>query len=119
MNDTPVDPTELAPPAAQAATTDAVAPAVSDAGDSPAKPYRVPLRIEVIDRTYAAILAVKTPAQRLEMASASHRTARILVSNRVRELFPNSSHKMLQMEYLKRLLGNGADRYLKACGSDI
>jgi hypothetical protein len=35
------------------------------------------LRIEVIDRAYAAILAAKTPAERVAMADSAHRAARI------------------------------------------
>ena len=47
------------------------------------------IRIEVIDRRYAAILAAKTPAEREQR----HR------------------------EYLRRLLGDGAARYLASRGS--
>ncbi len=39
-----------------------------------------PLRIEVIDRTYAAILAAKTPAERAAMMNDCHRSARIFLA---------------------------------------
>jgi hypothetical protein len=38
------------------------------------------LRIEVIDRTYAAILAAKTPAERAWMIGDCHRSARIVLA---------------------------------------
>ncbi len=44
------------------------------------------LRIEVIDRVYAAVLAAKTPAERIAMANAAHRTARTIVHGRVLQL---------------------------------
>ena len=47
------------------------------------------LRIEVIDRTYAAILAAKSPAERIAIASSAHRTARIMVESRIRQLYPD------------------------------
>jgi hypothetical protein len=47
------------------------------------------LRVEVINRHYAAILAAKTPEQRTAMADAAHRTARTMVLSRVRQLYPD------------------------------
>lgn len=38
------------------------------------------LRIEVIDRLYAAILAARTPAERAWMIKDCHRTARIMLA---------------------------------------
>jgi hypothetical protein len=74
------------------------------------------LRIEVIDRAYAAILAAKTPAERLAMADSAHRTARIMVESRVRQLYPEWTDEARHREYLRRLLGNGAARYLASRG---
>ena len=71
------------------------------------------LRIEVIDRTYAAILAAKTPAERIAMANSAHRTARIMVESRVRQLYPDLTNEQRHREYLRRLLGDGAARYLR------
>jgi hypothetical protein len=75
-----------------------------------------PLRIEVIDRAYAAILAAKTPAERIAMASAAHRTARTLVQSRVLELHADWNSEQRHREFLRRLLGHGADRYLAIRG---
>jgi hypothetical protein len=74
------------------------------------------LRIEVIDRAYAAVLAAKTPAERLAMADSAHRTARIMVESRVRQLYPEWTDEERHREYLRRLLGNGAARYLASRG---
>ena len=75
-----------------------------------------PLRIEVIDRAYAAILAAKTPAERIAMANAAHRTARTIVQSRVLQLHADWTSEQRHREYLRRLLGHGADRYLAARG---
>lgn len=72
------------------------------------------LRIEVIDRDYAAVLAAKTPAERIAPASAAHRTARTIIQSRVLELHPDWSDERRRREFLRRLLGHGADRYLAA-----
>jgi hypothetical protein len=75
-----------------------------------------PLRIEVIDRTYAAILAAKTHAERAAMANSAHRTARIMVESRVRQLYPDWTDEQRHREYLRRMLGDGAARYLASRG---
>jgi hypothetical protein len=74
------------------------------------------LRIEVIDRTYAAILSAKTPAERIAMADAAHRTARTMVRNRVWQLHADWTEEQRHREYLRRLIGHGADRYLATRG---
>ena len=74
------------------------------------------LRIEVIDRVYAAILAAKTPAERIAMADSAHRAARTMVESRVRQLYPNWTDEERHREYLRRLLGDGAARYLASRG---
>jgi hypothetical protein len=73
------------------------------------------LRVEVINRHYAAILAAKTPAERIAMADAAHRTARTMVLSRVRQLYPDWTDEERHREFLRRLLGHGADRYLASC----
>ena len=73
-------------------------------------------RVEVIDRTYAAILAAKTPAERVAIMDSMHRSARQLVNGRVGELFPGSSQAEKQREYLRRLLGHGTIADLEARG---
>jgi hypothetical protein len=74
------------------------------------------LRIEVIDRTYAAILAAKTHAERAAMANSAHRAARIMVESRVRQLYPDWTDEQRHREYLRRMLGDGAARYLASRG---
>jgi hypothetical protein len=66
------------------------------------------LRIEVIDREYAAVLAAKTPAERVAIASAAHRSARIMIDARLRSLFPELSEEHRAREFLRRLLGGAA-----------
>ncbi len=75
-----------------------------------------PFRIEVIDRTYAAILAAKSPAERIAIASDAHRTARTLVQSRVLQLHADWTDEQRRNEVLRRLLGHGADRYLASRG---
>lgn len=70
----------------------------------------MPPRIEVIDRTYAAILAAKTPAERVAMTNAAHRTARTILRSRVEQLHPDWTPEERQREFLRRLLGDGTDR---------
>jgi hypothetical protein len=64
-------------------------------------------RVEVIDRTCAAILAAKTPAERVAMMGSMHRTARLMARSRVRELDPHASPEERKREYLRRPLGHG------------
>jgi hypothetical protein len=73
-------------------------------------------RVEVIDRTYAAFLAAKTPAERVAIMDSMHRAARLFVESRVRELFPLASPAELRCEYLRRLLGHGTITDLEARG---
>lgn len=73
------------------------------------------LRIEVIDRTYAAVLAAKSPAERVAMADGLHRAARQMLAARVAQLHPEWNDEQRHREVLRRLLGRGADGYLAAC----
>ena len=73
-------------------------------------------RVEVIDRTYAAVLAAKTPAERIAMMDAMHRHARQLLACRVAELLPDAPPEKQHHEYLRRLLGNGTIAALKTRG---
>jgi hypothetical protein len=66
-------------------------------------------RIEVIDRTYAAILAAKTPAERVAMMAAAHRSARTMIQARLGQLLPNANPAERRREFLHRLLGHGTD----------
>ena len=73
-------------------------------------------RIEVIDRVYAAVLAAKTPAERVAMASTAHESARTMIQSRVLQLYPDRSEEFRHHEFLRRLLGSAADRYLATRG---
>jgi anti-sigma factor RsiW len=72
--------------------------------------------VEVIDRAYAAILAAKTPAERVAMMDSMHRAARLMLESRVRELFPHAAPAERKREYLRRLLGHGTIADLEARG---
>jgi hypothetical protein len=67
-------------------------------------------RIEVINRAFAAVMANKTPAERIAIASASHRTARIILQSRVEQLYPHWTNEERHNEFLRRLLGDGTNR---------
>jgi hypothetical protein len=67
------------------------------------------LRIEVIDRAYAAVLAAKTPAERLAAADSAHRAARVMIRSVVQQLHPDWTDEERHREFLRRLLGHGAD----------
>jgi hypothetical protein len=73
-------------------------------------------RIEVIDRAYAALLAAKTPAERVAMADAAHRSARQMICSRVLQLHPDWTEQQRHREFLRRLLGDGANEYLALHG---
>jgi hypothetical protein len=66
------------------------------------------LRIEVIDRAYAAILAAKTPAERAAITADCNRTARILLAAGERMRHPNWSQEEISRAVSKRIL-DGAD----------
>lgn len=73
-------------------------------------------RVEVIDRAYAAVLAAKTPAERVAIADSAHRAARTMLRSRIAQLHPDWSDDEKHRELLRRLLGHGANGYLTACG---
>ena len=61
------------------------------------------LRIEVIDRAYAAILAAKSPADRVGMVAEAYRTARMLVEAGVRHQHPAWTELQIQSEVVRRM----------------
>jgi Rv0078B-related antitoxin len=73
-------------------------------------------RIEVIDRDYAAILAAKTPAERVALASSAHQAACNVVRARVLQLHPDWTDEQRHREFLRRVLGDGANEYLASRG---
>lgn len=66
------------------------------------------LHVEVIDRTYAAILAARTPAERAWMIGDCHRSARILLAAGERARHPDWSDEQVSLAVSKRLV-DGAD----------
>ena len=66
------------------------------------------MRIEVIDRQYAAILAAKTPAERIGMVAEANRMARLLAACGIRHIHPEWSEGEVQAEVARRML-YGAD----------
>lgn len=62
-----------------------------------------PLRIEVIDRAYAAILAAKSPAERVGMVAEAYRTALILVEAGVRHQHPTWTDLQVHAEVVRRM----------------
>lgn len=66
------------------------------------------LRIEVIDRSYAAILAAKTHAERAWMIEDCHRTARIVLTAGERVRHPTWSDEQIAQAVSGRMV-DGAD----------
>lgn len=66
------------------------------------------IRIEVVDREYAAVLAAKTPAERFAMIADSYRTARMLVESGVRLLHPDWTDSQIRAETARRMM-NGSN----------
>jgi hypothetical protein len=66
------------------------------------------LRIEVIGRTYAAILAAKTPADRAWMIGDCHRSARIVLAAGERIRHPTWTERQISGAVSKRIV-DGAD----------
>ncbi|MBM3992737.1 MAG: hypothetical protein FJ303_01050 [Planctomycetes bacterium] len=64
-----------------------------------------PGQIEVVDEAVAAILRQKTPAERIALATAAHRTARAMISARIRSQHPDWSDEAVCREILRRLTG--------------
>jgi hypothetical protein len=75
------------------------------------------IRIEVIDRRYAAILAAKTPAERVAMVAAAHRMARILAESGARHLHPDWSEGEIQYDVARRM-GQKATLPLLVCAGE-
>jgi hypothetical protein len=66
------------------------------------------IRIEVIDRRYAAILAAKTPAERAWMIGDCHKSARIVLAAGERVRHPTSTEQQISRAVSKRIV-DGAD----------
>jgi hypothetical protein len=62
------------------------------------------LRVEVIDRASAAILAAKSPAEKISMVAEAYRTARMLAAAGVRYLHPDWTDSQVQSEVSRRMM---------------
>ena len=60
-------------------------------------------RIEVVDEDIAAILRTKTPAERIVMAAAAHRTARTIYTALTKSEHPEWTAEQVQREVARRL----------------
>ncbi len=74
------------------------------------------IRVEVIDWKTAEILAQKTPEQRIAIANSAHNAACTMIKSVVASLHPDWTEEQRHREFLRRLLGRGADQYLASCG---
>jgi hypothetical protein len=67
-------------------------------------PWRLDLgQIEVVDEMVAAILRRKTPAERIAMAAASHRTARAMLTARLRAQNADWTDERVEEEVARRM----------------
>ena len=60
-------------------------------------------QIEVLDDALADVLRRCTPAERIEMIAAAHRTARHLISAAVRHRHPDWDDQQVAVEVLRRM----------------
>lgn len=74
-------------------------------GISPMRYSIDPRNIEVIDEELAKVLRKKTPAERVEMISAAHRTARMLAAAGIRYQHPDWQESQVQQEVIRRVCG--------------
>jgi len=61
-------------------------------------------QIEVVDDATAQALRSKTPAERVAMAFACNRTARLLIEGRLRTRHPKWSDERIRAEVARRML---------------
>ena len=61
-------------------------------------------QIEVVDDCMAEVLRRKTPAERVAMVSAAHRTARLLIEGRLRTRHPDWNDARVSDEVARRML---------------
>lgn len=61
-------------------------------------------RVEVIDRTYAAVLAAKTPAERVAMISECNRSARVIMAAGERMRDPKRTEEAIAESVSRRML---------------
>ncbi|MBC7820520.1 MAG: hypothetical protein IAG10_26850 [Planctomycetaceae bacterium] len=61
-------------------------------------------QFEVVDQAVADIMRQKTPAEKVAMVGAAHRTAKRLMAAGIRRTHPNWSDDKVQDEVIRRLL---------------
>jgi hypothetical protein len=61
-------------------------------------------KFDVIDDTYAAFLATKTPAEKAAMVGDAHETAKVLVAAGVRIRHPDFNEEQVKREVCRILL---------------
>jgi hypothetical protein len=62
-----------------------------------------PGRIEIVDEAVAAVLRRKTPAERIALAAAAHRTARALLAAQIRSQHADWTDEQVHREVVRRL----------------
>jgi hypothetical protein len=62
-----------------------------------------PGQIEVVDEDVAAVLRTKSAAERIAIATAAHRTARLMTEAQVRRMLPGLSDEEVAREVARRL----------------
>jgi hypothetical protein len=65
-------------------------------------------QIEVMDDVLVEVLRQKTPAQRVAMIDAAHRTARHLIAAGVRQQYPDWDESDVATEVIRRLSGGAS-----------
>jgi len=60
--------------------------------------------LEMLDDAVVAMLRTKTPAERIAMASAAHRTAREMLAAQVHRMHPDWSDEQVRQEVARRLI---------------
>ena len=61
-------------------------------------------QIEVVDQALADVMRQKTPAEKIAMVGAAHRTAKRLMAAGIRQTHPGWSEAEIQTEVCRRLL---------------
>ncbi len=61
-------------------------------------------KFDVLDDTYAALLATKTPAEKVAMVGDAHETAKILVAAGVRLRHPDFNDEQVRREVCRIML---------------
>jgi hypothetical protein len=61
-------------------------------------------KYDVIDDTYAALLATKTPVEKVAMVGDAHETAKVLVAAGVRMRHPDFNEEQIKREVCRIML---------------